>query len=246
MLKDLIKRQLIKLIYPYLSNYPDHFEKLLASAIGVYLKKESITELDKKLNNFYQEINIVSLKNKIDYKKVLINLGEETSKIDILTFTNPCKSSILNVLNIWNRRLSLLRFCRVRVDLLLLNKNQQIPPHAHRGVLSGFILLDGEVSIRHYHASKYKNNGIVCKKTVDRTLFVGDYTTNSDVKDNIHWLNGVAETSVLFRFNITGLDSSIPECNNLGGRLYIDPSGIDDTEKLAPFLHSDNVKLLKY
>lgn len=245
-MKKIIKLALVKFIRPYLLSYPDNFEKLLASGTGLYLKKTTIMTLDTNLNNFYQEINIDSLKDKIDFKKESHKLSSKIPKIDILTFNNPCRSSILNTFNIWDKRLSLLRFCRIRLDLLLLNKGQQIPPHAHRGVLSGFILLEGEVTIRHYHAKEYKENGIVCKKTVDKTLTVGDYTTNNDNRDNIHWLNGVAEKSILFRFNMTGLESSVPNYNNLGGRLYIDPSGIFAIDELAPFINSEEVNALKY
>lgn len=245
-LKTFIKYQLIKFIYPYLLSYPNNFENLLGSAVGVYLKKTSVTDLDISLNKFYQGLNIDSLKEKIDYKREIKKLNQTTPKIDVLTYTNPCDKTVLNIFNLWKKRLPLLRFCRIRIDLLLLNKGQQIPPHAHKGVLSGFILLEGKVSIRHYHVKEYKDNGVICRKTVDKTLSIGDYTTNHDNKDNIHWLNGEAEQSILFRFNITGLQSEVPEYNNLGGRIYIDPREIKEINKLASFLNSKEAQLLNF
>lgn len=245
-LKDFIKDKLIKFIYPYLLSDPNNFEKLLGSGVGVYLGKTNIIELNRSLNTFYEELDIESLKSKINFQKEVKNLTLTNSKINILTFNNLSNKPFLNIFNIWRRRLSLLRFCRISTDLLLLNEGQQIPPHAHRGVLSGFILLEGKVSIKHFHAKEYKDNGIVCKKTIDKTLEVGGYTTNTDNQDNIHWLKGEAEKSILFRFNMTGLKSEIPELNDLEGRIYIDPTSINEVNKLAPFINSKEVKLLKF
>lgn len=72
----------------------------------------------------------------------------------------------------------------------------------------------------------------------------GEYTTNSEVKDNIHWLNGIDNESILFRFNITGLKSTIPDLSSIAGRLYVDPSQIENKEEFAPFISQEKAKNL--
>jgi hypothetical protein len=112
---------------------------------------------------------------------------------------------------------------RIRLDVLFLKEGKSIPPHAHRGVLSGFLMLEGSSDIRHYHVSCYNDKSVDVTLTVDKTLKPGDHTVNSDQKDNIHWLQGVKNESVLYRFNITGLPSVMPEYKDLAGRMYVDP-----------------------
>lgn len=89
--------------------------------------------------------------------------------------------------------------------MLVLRQGDQIPPHAHSGVVLGFFLLDGEIAIRHFDQVSLESDFTVVTKTIDKHMSPGGYTTNSEYKDNIHWLAGVDKQSFLFRFTVTDI-----------------------------------------
>ena len=83
--------------------------------------------------------------------------------------------------------------------------------------------------------------------TVDKLLNAGQFTTNCEQTDNIHWLKGIAEESVLFRFNMTGLPSKLPDYDHIAGRLYVDPSeAIRGSVIRVPFISKDKADTLSF
>ncbi|MEW9798972.1 hypothetical protein [Alteromonas sp. CYL-A6] len=133
---------------------------------------------------------------------------------------------------------------QVSLDLMRFNKGGAIPPHAHVGVASGFYVLQGAVRIQHYHVDEYKNDGVHAHRTIDRRLDAGMFTTNSDEKDNIHWLESVEDDTVLFRVNKLGIPSRL-ENMLTAGRLYVDPTAVSDTTGMIPFVSMQDARTLR-
>ncbi|HEY9043767.1 MAG TPA: hypothetical protein VIN66_16410 [Rheinheimera sp.] len=230
-----VKSFLIRLMQPALCRSANATDVLLGQAAKLYLGKSDAYQLDKELNRYYQNIEIPRLLQEIQFDAVYPLLKKDGYKTDILDMPTRSPSLWFRPFSLWNRRLYLLRHARIRIDILLLKKGDSIPAHAHRGVLSGFLVLKGLVNIRHYDVSEYQQDGVICHKTVDKDLGAGGYTTNHDEKDNIHFLTGLADESVLYRFNITGLQSPVPVHTALRGRMYVDVSRIDTDGGFAPF-----------
>src|SRR5262249_24311091 len=92
---------------------------------------------------------------------------------------------------VWRRRFALLRHLGVRLDVLVLLGREQIPPHGHYRVVSGFYVLDGEVAVRHYDRVREEGGQVLIRPALDTVLRPGDYTTNSEYEQNIHWLCGI-------------------------------------------------------
>ena len=235
MAKRIMKVILIRLIRHRLLKSTCDTNRLLGHAASLFLKKATVHELNNELIEYYKNANIESLKHEINLSAVRQSLMTQGYKIDILSIKSKDSSILFSILNIWQKRLHLLREAKIRIDLLLLKKGDSIPPHAHKGVLSGFFVLTGAVRIRHFHVEAYHPDGVVCYKTIDATLISGGFTTNHDEQDNIHTLDGISEETLLFRFNITGLPSKVPNYDTRAGRLYLDVAGINEETAFAPF-----------
>ncbi len=236
MLKRILRLTLIKVVRVGLLKSSNKTDILLGHAVSLFLKKTSPQHLDNELSNYYLNSDVDDIIQQIQLNETYHKLIASGYKTDVLNITGTAPHRFLNTFNLWQRRLYLLRFARIRIDLLILKQDASIPAHAHRGVLSGFLVLKGQVNIRHYHVVSYHESGVVCRKSVDKNLTAGGYTTNHDEKDNIHVLTGIDAETVLYRFNITGLPSTIPVFETLAGRMYVDISHINEEENFAPFI----------
>jgi hypothetical protein len=67
---------------------------------------------------------------------------------------------------------------------------------------------------------------MIVKPTIDRKFGVGESSTISDRKDNVHWFQAETEGSYIFNIHVYNVS---PENKNRPGRVYVDPNG----EKLA-------------
>ncbi len=225
MVKKTLVAILLRALRHGLKNNHDPLDALLGHALGAYFGVISQARLRDELARYYSELSIPDLLECIDYPAAKARVVTDGYKTDLVDHKSAGKP-IWMPQPVWDKKLALLRHARVRLDLLTLSEGASIPPHLHRGVVSGFMLLEGRAAIRHYDISRYNRDSVLARMTVDEVLEPGQYTVNSDAKDNVHWLLGVADRSILYRFNITGLPSELPEYGDLAGRLYIDTSPI--------------------
>jgi hypothetical protein len=235
-LNRILRRTLIKVVRAGLLKSSNKTDIILGHAVSLFLKETTPQHLENELSNYYKNADVNDIVREVQLDKIYSSLITSGYKTDVLNISGTAPHRFLNAFNLWQRRLYLLRFAQIRIDLIILKQNASIPAHAHRGVLSGFLVLKGQVNIRHYHVVSYHESGVVCRKSIDTNLTPGGYTTNHDEKDNIHLLTGIDFETVLYRFNITGLPSSVPAYETLAGRMYVDISQIDDKESFAPFI----------
>lgn len=241
-----LKKILIRCLIPALAGSDDPLNRLLSVAAKAHLGKASEKVLLEALANYYASLDLETLKKAINYSEIRPKVKASGYKIALLAYQDAA-TNLWKKLGIWDRRLSLLRLFKIRIDVLFLARGQVIPPHAHRGVLSGFLLLEGASAIRHYNVEQYNHDSVKIKLTVDKTLREGEFTVNSEQQDNIHWLKGVAEESILYRFNITDLKSELPDYTHLAGRLYVDPTSATKTNSAeALFLSEEDAKNVKF
>jgi len=105
-------------------------------------------------------------------------------------------------------------------------KGRSIVPHGHANMCTGFIILKGKWSGKHYDRVETHKDHYVIRPTIDRTFGPGELSTISDHKDNIHWFKAESDSAYIFNVHVIGYDKTIKESS---GRLYLDPVG----EKLA-------------
>jgi hypothetical protein len=103
-----------------------------------------------------------------------------------------------------------------------LKKGRAIAPHCHRNMTSMHMLIGGEMHAWHFDRLADEPNHLIIKPTLDRALAMGEASTTSDDKDNVHWFKAVS--GVAFTFNLAVYEIN-PSVKFSGRQFYLDPSG---------------------
>jgi hypothetical protein len=85
-------------------------------------------------------------------------------------------------------------------------KGTSIPPHAHDNLVSSFLVLKGELHGRHFDRSRDDGDEILVKPTIDRAFKIGQFSTVSDFKDNVHWFTATTDRSFIFDLGVSKID----------------------------------------
>ena len=229
-----IARAAARLLLPRLLCDEHPFNHLLGRALLLQFGKIPDDEFRENLARFYSYLDphVISEKLSLGTRREVLDLpsGYKTSVIDFPS-GQVGDSKMLPLSQLWRRRFGVLRHLGIRSDVLVLRAGEQIPPHGHYGIVSGFFVLQGLVASRNYDRIRETNNGgIVVKEARAEALGPGGHTTNSE-QHNIHWLLGLAERSYLFRVTVSGTPA-----RTFGGpgrtdeRVYVDPTGAANAE----------------
>lgn len=106
--------------------------------------------------------------------------------------------------------------------IFVCRKGRSIVPHGHVNLCSGFLMIKGEWRGRHYERLETHADHCVVRPTVDRLFAVGDVSTVSDHRDNVHWFTAESDPAFIFNVHVGGYDPTITE---KAGRMYVDPLG---------------------
>lgn len=85
-----------------------------------------------------------------------------------------------------------------------MKKDRAIIPHGHVNMSSAHLLLRGEMHLRHYQNLGIEGNTMIIKPTIDKQISIGQSSSISDNKDNVHWF--IAESESAFTFDVIMLD----------------------------------------
>ena len=107
-------------------------------------------------------------------------------------------------------------------QVFALKKGRSVVPHGHNNMTTAFLILGGEFRGRHYDRLEDEKEHYIIRPTIDRKFVVGECSTISDYKDNIHWFEATSDTGFIFNIHINDVrpGSTVPT-----GRVYLDPSG---------------------
>lgn len=111
-------------------------------------------------------------------------------------------------------------------QIFAMEKGRSVVPHGHSNMCTGFIILRGEFTGKHYDRVEDHDDHYLIKPTIDRRFKAGECSTISDHKDNVHWFKAESDTGFIFNVHVLGYD---PQIKISTGRLYLDPEG----EKVA-------------
>lgn len=102
-------------------------------------------------------------------------------------------------------------------------KDRAIIPHGHKNMTSAHLVLRGEFALRHYDKIRDEPSHMIIRPTIDKTLAVGEVSSISDERNNVHWFRTLSETA--FTLDVIVLD--------LGGKQYeIDNIDLQEAEKV--------------
>lgn len=167
----------------------------------------------KKVEELYRQVDLPELLKLIDFDKL-------TSKVD---FVDVGARSL---------RLSFPKAHGLPENLVFgrqifaLKKDRSVVPHGHNNMTTAFLILKGDLRGRHYDRLKDEPDHMIIKPTIDRQFTVGECSTVSDYKDNIHWFQAASETAFIFNIHVMDVRPGAPAAT---GRVYVDPNG----EKLS-------------
>ncbi len=107
-------------------------------------------------------------------------------------------------------------------QIFALQKGHAIVPHGHNNMATAFLILQGDFQGRHYDRVEDTKTHMIIKPTIDRKFTVGEASTISDDKDNVHWYTALSDTAFIFNIHV---DNIVPGSKKTTGRVYIDPNG---------------------
>jgi hypothetical protein len=110
-------------------------------------------------------------------------------------------------------------------QVFALAKDRSVVPHGHNNMATAFLILQGTFRGRHYDRLEDQAEHYIIRPTIDRSFGVGEHSTVSDHKDNVHWFTATSERAFIFNIHVMNVD---PAKSN-SGRVYLDPNG----EKLS-------------
>lgn len=81
-----------------------------------------------------------------------------------------------------------------------MKKDRAIIPHGHSNMVSAHLILQGEMHLRHYDKIRIEDEKMIIKPTIDKVIRVGESSSISDDRDNVHWF--VANSQAAFTFDV--------------------------------------------
>jgi hypothetical protein len=175
------------------------------------LKGQKLKDVDfqTKLEDLYRRVDLAELIKLIDLDRLTertkypdkgaANLGIDLSKVEGLP-----------------KRLAFGK------QIFAMKKGRSVVPHGHDNMCTGFVILRGNFTGRHYDRVEDHTDHYLVKPTIDRLFKPSELSTISDHKDNVHWFKAASDTGVIFNVHVMGYN---PENPNRPARVYVDPEG---------------------
>jgi len=179
--------------------------------LGWDLKDKKLEQLEwqKKVEELYKKADVADFLRLIDFDKLTDNLEMVDNGARSLSFKFPKVEGIPEKIS-WGRQ------------IFALKKGRSVVPHGHNNMATAFLILKGEFRGRHYDRVEDEDEHIIIKPTIDRKFKVGECSTVSDDKDNVHWFLALDEPAFIFNIHVTGIN---PDNVEPTGRIYLDPNG---------------------
>lgn len=157
------------------------------------LKTDSISTIQwqQKVEELYSKIELEEILKFIDFKK--LKKGFEYP--DLGVSTKPVKFPKLGGLpekTVFIKK------------IFGMKKDRAIIPHGHSNMASAHLILEGEMHLRHYEKIQEDGKNLIIKPTIDQIAMVGESSSISDEKDNVHWF--ISNTETAFTFDVIMLD----------------------------------------
>lgn len=86
-----------------------------------------------------------------------------------------------------------------------------VTPHAHRHMVSAHLVVEGAFRVRNYDRVRDEAGAIVIRPSLDTTIGVGEVSTISPDRDNIHWFVPRGGRAATFDVIVSGLDAGRPD-----------------------------------
>lgn len=179
--------------------------------LGWDLKDRKLTQLEwqKKIEELYAKADVADFLKLIDFDKLTSNLELVDRGARNLPVRFPKVEGIPEKIA-WGKQ------------IFALKQGRSVVPHGHNNMATAFLILKGDFRGRHYDRVADEEEHMLIRPTIDRKFGVGECSTISDFKDNVHWFQALSETAFLFNIHVMGIN---PDNKEPTGRIYVDPNG---------------------
>lgn len=126
-------------------------------------------------------------------------------------------------------------------QVFALGKGRSVVPHGHNNMATAFLILKGDFRGRLFDRLDDPDaDTMIIRPTVDQKFTVGQSSTISDEKNNVHWFEAETEGSYIFNIHVNNITPNFPRPT---GRVYVDPNGekLSDGRIKARKIGSDEV-----
>jgi hypothetical protein len=147
------------------------------------------------------QAEVESLARSIDLHELMAEIGRAEVKIvaDGLA-SDPVKRGI-----VFRDETGARRKLRYATALFTFGRDNVITPHAHRNMVSAHLVVEGAFRVRNFDRVRDEDGAIVIRPTVDETIQLGDVSTMSVDRNNIHWFVPRADRASTFDVIISAL-----------------------------------------
>ena len=99
-----------------------------------------------------------------------------------------------------------------------MQKGRSIVPHGHHNLVSCHLVVKGDLHVRNYERLRDETEALVIRPTVDKVISMRDCSSQSSLRNNVHWFTALS--SAAFTFDVFVLDL---EKGHASGVDFIDP-----------------------
>lgn len=204
---------------------------IMVSEYCMDLKKQTITPLEWQnlIEELFNKIEMKELLNFIDFETVkkgfqYPDLGVHTKSIVFPKLKGLPKDTV---------------FIK---KIFGMQRDRAVIPHGHSNMTSSHLVIEGEMHLRHYEKIRKEDQNLIIKPSIDKVISVGDNSSISDEKDNIHWF--IANTSQAFTFDVIMLDLNEKSTEIQNIDIY-ESQNLGNGTMRVPIIHVDTA-LKKY
>ena len=153
------------------------------------LRKGNITQLmwQESIKTLFDQISLEELLAAIDFEKLLASYEYPDLGAEVKRTYFPGLDDVPEKLLFGSK-------------IFGMKKDRAIIPHGHRNMVSCHYVLRGEFHLRHYDKVEENDTHMIIAPTIDEVVTVGNHSSISDERNNIHWLK--ANTDVAFTFDV--------------------------------------------
>jgi hypothetical protein len=185
------------------------------NALGQDLKGHKLKDVDfqTKLEDLYKKVDLPELIKLIELDRLTKNLkypdkGTRSLGIDLSKVEGLPQKLVFGK------------------QIFALQKGRSVVPHGHDNMCTGFVILRGNFTGKHYDRVEDHEKHYLIKPTIDRAFKPAEFSTISDHKDNVHWFKADSDFGFIFNIHVMGYNPDNPK---VASRVYVDPEG----EKVA-------------
>ena len=177
--------------------------------IGLDVKGEKLTQVawQQKVEALYKQVDLPALLQFIDFEKLTANLEFRDRGERSLRPKFPEVEGLPTNLVFGHQ-------------VFALQKGRSVVPHGHDNMATAFLVLQGNFHGRHYDRLEDEAEHMIVKPTIDRAFTVGECSSISDHKDNVHWFKATSDAGFIFNIHVLNVVEG-----KKTGRVYMDPNG---------------------